>query len=874
MLKDGAQIRAAQRWFHDHHGNIIDVCANGSSFGLRILGSAKDGKPDALLRLVSSPTVSTQDKWLQGEDPEWIVDINNFRLPGVRFIEVPESSHGLSNELAEIAKEIEGRYPHLQHRVDSRSFDRTMEAHCEICGTAHGRDGAHLRISKGGEHAMLYCNRDQAKECRGPMRTWLLWRGEAEREIKNMLKGLVTEYEKEESRDDGFDGLFDLEEGELEIVDVPYCSEIELGKNRLEFICSPYGTGKTRAYSEELNKLRDDQFGMIFFPRKTLGAQIVEASRAISYTTIKGAWKDEKLTAWQIDSIDRLLANTESIDLLVLDEIGATFAQIFGNGTTHREKSSRLMSAFRTLLSISKHVIVLDNDVCTEHVRMMKSAMGLTHARVLKNIHKPWANTPLRLLNGRLAHSQQEAEMMAYIDAQATLKNSGRPWKAVAVACHKKTWTMRVAAQLRGLYGPDAVKEYTGDTDDAVKREDLKDATNSWKDALVVLYTATITVGVSNEDERFERVYGFFNGVGNSTVEQSLQMLFRCRELKEIHVAVDGRRDGSMALTPWELAKRCVRAQASDPRIPSACLTGESEALQILGLDTRRSVHDLLTYSKMSFDLAGWMLTRIEKGRSAANFAGRLVRLVENMGFDVTIVDAMLRESEATKKVRSAATAAVAKRRMDLRLANLDAEYIRREEKDYRDRSEGEKLGGELAGVVAALGVVPADVTKAWATYYTPELVVKRDRRHMHLSAQETGQALLEDSSDKERGLLLETALGTMGLSIRSATGTVAAIDVESATQRAAIEKLVERGKRLFGDTNASRRKRELAAKWTVKGVAGAINVGLWSYVGGKLVPWYLTPRDKTQCNVAGYKLEWSLDVGPEPKPRWRLNPD
>jgi len=424
----------------------------------------------------------------------------------------------------------------------------------------------------------------------------------------------------------------------------------------------------------------------------------------------------------------------------------------------------------------------------------------------------------------------------------------------------------------------------------------------------MVVYTATITVGVSNEDERFSRVYGYFTGVDNGSAEQGLQMLFRCRRLRQVRVAVDAKRNPWRPCTAQDLALQVVRARAGAPQMPRACTAEHSEAINELGLDPQNSVKDFLEYAKKSLDLGSWLLTTLEENRSAANFGGRIARLARRQGFEVKVKDADapaardLALENATKRARDEATAAVSKRRLELQLANLVAEHrrlvdppqveeladpleegltidqLRAEErrgvpepvpppteKVRRERTEGEKLGGEVARCVVALGVCPEEVTAEWVSFYTPALVRKIDRRGAHLAGKDAGQGLLSATSDWERSKLVSELMAAVGLTVESPTGTDAVINPEGEQLRAAIRVLVREGRRMFGDTNMPRKKKQLqeGKLWEEKVLKNLVSGVLWSHFGGRLTPWYATDRDKhLQHNAQGYRLEWAEDVG------------
>jgi hypothetical protein len=79
-------------------------------------------------------------------------------------------------------------------------------------------------------------------------------------------------------------------------------------------------------------------------------------------------------------------------------------------------------------------------------------------------------------------------------------------------------------------YPNKSVKIYTGDTDQKVKKQDIANIAAEWSACKVLIYTPTITLGVSFKLDNFDKIYGWFNHLSCSVLACD-QMLGRVRSI-------------------------------------------------------------------------------------------------------------------------------------------------------------------------------------------------------------------------------------------------------------------------------------------------------------------------------------------------------
>ena len=84
------------------------------------------------------------------------------------------------------------------------------------------------------------------------------------------------------------------------------------------------------------------------------------------------------------------------------------------------------------------------------------------------------------------------------------------------------------------------IADYTRDTTEEVKRADYSNATNAWAGKIAVIYSPTISIGISAEIPEICEVFGVFDG-SLISAQQSAQSLFRCRQATVFHIYLNGR---------------------------------------------------------------------------------------------------------------------------------------------------------------------------------------------------------------------------------------------------------------------------------------------------------------------------------------------
>ena len=514
---------------------------------------------------------------------------------------------------------------------------------------------------------------------------------------------------------------------------------------------------------------------------------------------------------------------------------------------------------------------------------------------------------------GKASNAVVRQRLFDFLDAQDEARKAGRKWSGCVVPCHSRKYACGIESEIRDRYGADGptTKLYTAETDQKEKGRDFKDATTSWDGTRAVVYTGTVSVGISATTAHITHAFAFFTS-GNAGTAQSAQMIFRARELKHIEIAYDGRSVFGLPVVPTKLFEWVTLAK-NRSKIPDQF---RSDCAINIDEPTETDPEALGRLVNNSFEGAAWVCDMVDRNRSARWFVPRLVRLLDESGCVVTntlVGDTVETAAETTsvssdslKKTQATAEEAQSKANRerdeiaarefipamaefidsveqsgdgadDTRLLTANEIQGRRAVHAGRTYVEG---GGLQLEDLEALAIEPlAD----WLAFHAAphrqqqyravnDIVQERDQFR---GPTETGDVQTAVSSKAEACGVVRRVCGALGLTGSLMTGedgtvTIADLATPSEALADAIQEINGHALRVFDDSNGARRNKALEKGHTVRKAIGTLGVAL-RYVGAELQPFYRTERDRAkQNNVMGDALKWTRlnDDAPEPRPR------
>jgi hypothetical protein len=390
---------------------------------------------------------------------------------------------------------------------------------------------------------------------------------------------------------------------------------------------------------------------------------------------------------------------------------------------------------------------------------------------------------------------------------------------------------------------------------------------------------------------------------------QSCQMMFRARQLTHIDISYRGRvkfyPQTSEELFEWATLaanRKAIPDMLRSDKMPDFVFGGEQTHSDPAALD--RVV-------ARTFEGLSWMANKLEQYRSARWFTQRMQHTLEEAGCIVTRTAVSGKHVKVGREL-DIAPADLAAARTTIREAAAAGEYERNVlaaqefggALEAWDDTDGNDICGiftaaELAGQRALHGALPyskgngislGDIQKLteverteWISYHVGEngdspasyknltdIVCGRDTQGpAKVNEVQTGITSQAEASKYVRQIF--DALNAEATLMTGAECMLARDDLDSPTHAliAAMDNVNTHARRVYGDSNAYRRKKACSTKgYNLRRSIGSINVAL-AYVGAEIVTVYDNDRDRARGERAqGYKISWVFNADAAPLPR------
>jgi hypothetical protein len=276
--------------------------------------------------------------------------------------------------------------------------------------------------------------------------------------------------------------------------------------------------GKTKALRQYVDtyfssRMRRDVIRYVSF-RQTFSGNIKEKFADFTlYSDVAGALSQDRLII-QVESMHRVEIGIEPPDLLILDECESIFEQ-FDSGLLRQFGES--FAKFEYLLKYSKHVVCMDAYISDRTYRILQEIRGLDDIRYHHCVRKN-----AREDNYYLTGSKGKWFGLLY--------QSLDDGEKVAVQISSLAEARAVEAGIKRKYPDKTVKLYSSETLASEKKEHFANVNLYWQNCDVLLYTPTVSAGVSFEVQHFDRCYGYFTDQ-SCPVETCMQMIGRIRDV-------------------------------------------------------------------------------------------------------------------------------------------------------------------------------------------------------------------------------------------------------------------------------------------------------------------------------------------------------
>ena len=305
--------------------------------------------------------------------------------------------------------------------------------------------------------------------------------------------------------------------------------EYNFNDKRVLLVKANMKLGKTKALRDYLEKTKNENVNVVFISFRVLFTLDVNKnfSDFKNYLTInknKISIKEHKKIIIQIESLHKLTLDVIP-DLLILDESESIFGQF--TSPYCKNKIRTVWEIYEFLLKVSKKIICMDANLGERTFNVFNKIYPIENMYLHMNTYSTMAQDEYIFISNMQKFVEKIDEMVKLNKKLVIPVNSLKTAKLIN---HYLTTT----------YKEKKICLYSSESDDFIKKKDLSNVNKEWLKYDIIIYTPSITAGISFEEKHFDCIFGYFTN-RSCDVYTLLQMLYRVRNVKEkkIYIFVD-----------------------------------------------------------------------------------------------------------------------------------------------------------------------------------------------------------------------------------------------------------------------------------------------------------------------------------------------
>jgi len=304
------------------------------------------------------------------------------------------------------------------------------------------------------------------------------------------------------------------DDDEVEVYSERYMQEYQSDSQTI-VVKGRKGQGKTHQLVEYIKKHNPRKVVFVSF-RRSFSKELLKRLSPlgfVDYRSLQGGIKDDtERVIIQVESLMRLQWH-EKADLVVFDEIESIRGQLFS--PTVKFKTA-VTEKYAMLMRTAKQVFVMDADISENTVKhVKKTRSGIIH--YIENEHKLIQADFAEFYTTKMDKIQ--VELCKALDAGE---------KIVMPMNRSVKFMEAMRSQIAEKYPEMKIQVYNSKT--IRKKEvaaELNDVGENWKKYDVIMYSPTISAGVSFDEKHFDKCFCYF--VNNGKVNSMRQMINRVR---------------------------------------------------------------------------------------------------------------------------------------------------------------------------------------------------------------------------------------------------------------------------------------------------------------------------------------------------------
>lgn len=578
-------------------------------------------------------------------------------LTDISTVEILDKYEAFDNNLSEIPKYLDackaaGILDSFKYRSAHRGFiyfDRIRPCYCKICERQHTTDNnLYVQVSIFPGNTVLrvgcrdYDNQPGHKSKPFSQRSWVIGSiannvptegGPTMRRIDRNLARVLAE---EVSEDVSFPQTHTYcENAEWNI----YTSEImkpfevaetlvvqaamKMGKTKmLKDFVSTYYPGLTD--EGKPTKLHDASVCIISFRQTFTGMVSAAFPDFTIYNEAMGPLTQRRIIV-QFESLHRLAMpiGAQPFDLLVCDESESIIGQMSSNLS---KQFGECLKVFKWLAGYSRQVICMDAHITSRTLTTLQQMRpeNNSKARLTGDIRGLAPGVTIHWNK----HQNATSDKWYYHTEIGTWAYGLRKYlgdgKRVVIPISSLTEARGIVNGLKSEFPKLRVYMYSSETSPSEKRSHFADVNKFWKNYDVLVYTPTVSAGVSFEQIHYDVVFGYFSDM-SCPAETCIQMVGRIRNvgMKEYHIFVTA--------LGANLPETIEDVRASVLQSRQAYTQGDNLA-DYNGLEMEYDVNGrgVILYESSYFHV--WAENMIARNRTKNDICAALVRVVRKSG--------------------------------------------------------------------------------------------------------------------------------------------------------------------------------------------------------------------------------------------------
>jgi hypothetical protein len=245
----------------------------------------------------------------------------------------------------------------------------------------------------------------------------------------------------------------------------------------------------------------------------------------VAYNNVQGPLNQPKLIV-QVESLHRLQINrnTEKPTCVIIDEVESVLEQF---SSKLIKNHNAVWAAFEWLLKTAEQLIVMDANLSDRTFRVLQRMRPDFPIYFHKNAF-------LRALDDNYKFTNSY-DILLYHMLEDIKKG-----KKIVVASNNLRQAEIIHSILCSKFPDREILFYSSKTLASLKNKHFENVSKYWK-VDILMYTPTVTAGISFEEKWFDVLYGYFNDQ-SCTVETCRQMIGRVRNISNFNIYLNGRR--------------------------------------------------------------------------------------------------------------------------------------------------------------------------------------------------------------------------------------------------------------------------------------------------------------------------------------------